>query len=110
VIDAQDRAGAHGTLSTVDIPGNVIVSNITWLTLQGTINDNARTLALNSAGNITQLILNDDNPTSQGGGRVTLTDNSQNYILGTAASATLTNVDNTISCRPARESRADTGQ
>jgi hypothetical protein len=91
-------SSAGGTIDTVDFSnaGNVAVSNNTALTLGGTL-ANTGTVALNSVGNGTFLIVNGSNLTLQGGGSVTLSDNSQNYIYGAAAADTLTNVDNTIS-------------
>ncbi|WP_426442478.1 DUF4347 domain-containing protein [Bradyrhizobium genosp. P] len=76
--------------------GAMTVSDGAILPLGGTI-DNTGTIALNSTGDETDLEIIVQGVTLQGGGQVTLSDNSQNVIFGGAAGATLTNVDNTIS-------------
>jgi hypothetical protein len=76
--------------------GPMTVSDGAILPLGGTI-DNTGTIALNSTGDETDLEVIVQGVTLEGGGQVTLSDNGQNVIFGGAASATLTNVDNTIS-------------
>src|SRR5215217_3671869 len=66
------------------------------LPLSGTIN-NSGAIALNSTGSETLLQLIRDGITLQGGGHVTLSDNTGNLIQGTSTAITLTNVDNEIS-------------
>ena len=66
------------------------------LPLSGII-DNTGTIALDSAGNETQLELIQNGITLQGGGQVILSDSGENFISGTIPNVTLTNVDNTIS-------------
>jgi hypothetical protein len=66
------------------------------LPLGGTV-DNTGTIALNSTGEGTDLVVLSDGVTLQGSGRVTLSDNTANAIVGSGVGATLTNRDNTIS-------------
>ena len=66
------------------------------LPLSGII-DNTGIIGLKSAGVGTLLQLIQDGITLQGGGQVTLSDDTNNVIAGTSASIILTNVDNTIS-------------
>ena len=81
---------------TTSNAGAMTISDGAMLPLGGTI-DNTGTIALNSTGDETDLEVLVNSVTLQGGGQVTLSDNSQNVIFGGASSATLTNVDNTIS-------------
>ena len=76
--------------------GTMTVGDAAMLPLGGTI-DNTGTIALNSTGDETDLEVLVNSVTLQGGGQVTLSDSSENVIFGGASSATLTNVDNTIS-------------
>jgi hypothetical protein len=78
----------------VENAGNMVVSDGAVLPLSGTI-DNAGTIALNSAGDQTELQIVGDGVTLEGGGQVTLSGAA--VIIGTGAGAVLTNVDNTIS-------------
>jgi hypothetical protein len=80
----------------VDNAGRMDIGDDAMLPLSGTI-DNTGTIALNSIGHETDLQLIGHGVTLSGGGQVILSDNSQNFISGTDPSATLTNVDNTIS-------------
>jgi hypothetical protein len=66
------------------------------LPLDGTVN-NTGTIALNSTGAETDLQLIEHGITLEGAGQVTLSDNAENVITGTAPDVILTNVDNTIS-------------
>jgi hypothetical protein len=66
------------------------------LPLGGTV-DNTGTIALNAAGNQTDLEILASGATLQGGGHVTLSDSSANVIVGSTAESVLTNVDNIIS-------------
>jgi hypothetical protein len=76
--------------------GPMTMSDGAILPLGGTI-DNTGTIALNSTGDETDLEIIVQGVALEGGGQLTLSDNSQNVIFGGASSATLTNVDNTIS-------------
>ena len=97
VFTTTDRGSLlDGSSSTVHSQGAVTVANNTSLNVSGTI-DNTGTISLSSAGNGTDLVMATGGATLSGGGAVTLSDNSQNYIVGTAATDTLTNTDNTIS-------------
>jgi hypothetical protein len=71
------------------------ISDGAILPLGGTT-DNTGTIALNSTGDETDLEVLIRNVTLQGGGQVTLSDNSQNVIFGGDATAVFSNVDNTI--------------
>jgi hypothetical protein len=80
----------------VENAGEMMVSDGAILPLDGTI-DNTGTIALNSSGDKTELQIVGDGVTLQGGGQITLSDSSENMIVGTNADAALTNIDNTIS-------------
>jgi hypothetical protein len=73
----------------------VTVTDDSSLTLAKTIT-NAGTLAVDSTGDATDLLIS-GTVSLQGGGSVTLSDNSNNEILSDGSTAKLTNVDNTIS-------------
>ena len=93
----QDRGSLlDGTTSTVNNQGVMDVSNNTSLSIQGTIN-NTGSINLQSVGNGTDLVVTASNATLTGGGVVVLSDNGNNFIVGSAAASTLTNVNNTIS-------------
>lgn len=81
-------------LSGLTNAGTVQVANNNSATLVGTIN-NSGAIQINSLGNATQLAANGP-VTLTGGGTVTLSDNSQNFLTGTLG-GTLLNVNNTIS-------------
>jgi hypothetical protein len=76
-------------------PGGMAIGDGAVLPLSGTV-DNTGTIALNSSGNETTLQLIQQGITLQGGGQVTLSDNSENVITGTSSDVALTNVDNII--------------
>ena len=76
--------------------GTMVVSDGAMLPLSGIVN-NTGTIALDSAGAVTELELIQHGITLQGGGQVTLSDSNGNFISGTVQGVTLTNVDNTIS-------------
>ena len=76
--------------------GSMVVSDGATLPLSGTI-INTGTIALNSTGDTTDLQIIQHGITLEGGGQLTLSDSSANFIFGTDPSVTLTNVDNTIS-------------
>ena len=79
-----------------NIAGTMTIGDGALLPLSGVIN-NTGTIALDSAGSTTTLELIQYGITLKGGGQVVLSDSSANFISGTLASVTLTNVDNTIS-------------
>ena len=63
----------------------------------GGIIDNQGTIGLASQGHASDLEILGEGAKLQGGGKIVLSDNGGNVIYGASASATLTNVDNTIS-------------
>ncbi|MBP0595350.1 Ig-like domain repeat protein, partial [Paraburkholderia sp. LEh10] len=77
-------------------PGVMTLNDGAMLPLGGTI-DNTGTIALASTGHETDLEVLVRNATLEGGGNVTLSDDSHNVIFGGTAEAMLINVDNTIS-------------
>jgi hypothetical protein len=83
-------SGAN-TLNSVAIAGGttVKVTDHTVLDLKGTI-ANGGTIALNSSGDSTQLIIS-GSVLLNGIGHVTLTDNTNNIIVSDGSAATLTN-------------------
>jgi hypothetical protein len=89
VFDGTTAAGA------VNNTGLVNIDNNTALTLQGSI-ANTGTIALNSTGNYTSLVIDLTNVTLNGGGALSLSTIGTNLIYGSTAGSTLTNVDNTI--------------
>ena len=76
--------------------GSMVISDGALLPLSGIVN-NSGTIALNSAGNGTELELIQHGLTLQGGGALTLSDSGANAIFGTGTDVLFTNVDNTIS-------------
>jgi hypothetical protein len=80
----------------IDNAGSIGIGDGATLPLSGMVN-NTGTIALNSTGNETDLQIIQHGVTLQGGGRVILSDSSENVISGTDPHVTLTNVDNTIS-------------
>ncbi len=90
--DANFRFNEEPTTSNA---GSLTIGDGATLPLGGTI-DNAGTIALNAAGEETDLVLLSGDVTLQGGGAVTLSDNAANAIVGSAADTTLTNLDNII--------------
>src|SRR5205807_5226986 len=76
--------------------GTMSVDDGAILPIGGTI-DNTGTIALGSTGDETDLEILVRGATLQGGGTLTLSDNSANVVFGGDPSAMLTNVDNTIS-------------
>jgi hypothetical protein len=79
----------YGALNGVTNAGNVQISNSGELYISGTIN-NTGTLAVNSAGNSTELYVNSPTATLQGGGTVTLSDSNNNYIVAATSGNQLT--------------------
>ena len=76
--------------------GTMTIADGAILPLGGVI-ENSGTIALGSTGSETDLQILVESVTLQGGGHVVLSDNANNVIFGGAASATLINIDNTIS-------------
>ena len=76
--------------------GTMTISDGAILPLGGVV-ENSGTIALASTGAETNLQVLVESLTLQGGGQVLLSDEDSNVIFGGAASATLNNVDNTIS-------------
>ena len=81
---------------TTENTSNMTISDGAMLPLTGIIH-NTGTISLNSTGNETDLQLIEHGITLEGGGRVLLSDSSENFVTGTLSDVTLTNVDNTIS-------------
>jgi hypothetical protein len=81
---------------TTENPGALTISDSAILPVGGTIDDTG-TIALNAAGNETDLEILVRGATLTGGGQVVLSDDGQNAVFGGDASAVLDNVDNTIS-------------
>ena len=75
--------------------GTISVANGAALEITGTF-DNSGTLALNASGAATELMIA-GNATLTGAGKVTFSNNAGNAIASNCASASLTNVNNTIS-------------
>jgi hypothetical protein len=90
-------AGTTSTLSGVTLSSGttVTVSDLSALALKGTIT-NGGTLALDSTGDLTQLLIDPGTVKLTGGGALALTDNAQNIITGATPTAVLDNVNNTI--------------
>jgi hypothetical protein len=84
-----------------DNNGTMTIGDGATLSLGGTI-DNSGMIALGSTGDATDLEVLIQGGTFQGGGQVTLSDNSQNVIYGGAASAVLTSRQHDFGRRPAR--------
>ncbi len=98
-IDAASLGAANFLFNeepTTSNAGSMTIGDGAMLPLGGTI-DNAGTIALNSAGDLTELVILSDGFTLQGGGTVTLSDNAGNAIVGSGADTTFTNLDNIIS-------------
>jgi hypothetical protein len=85
----------NGLTQSVTNLGTVVVSNNTVLYAEGTIT-NQGTLQLASSGYGTALIVESAAVTLTGGGVVALSDNTNNYIEGAAATNVLDNLNNTI--------------
>lgn len=79
-----------GTFNGLTNSGTLQVPNNNTATLVGAIN-NTGAIQLNSVGNLTELIVGGSHVTLGGGGSVTLSNSSQNFIFGTAGSNVLTN-------------------
>jgi hypothetical protein len=76
--------------------GTMTISDGALLPLSGVVN-NSGSIVLNSSGTSTSLEVLVENVRLQGGGQLTLSDNSNNVIFGGTTSATLINIDNVIS-------------
>jgi fibronectin-binding autotransporter adhesin len=94
VFQITSSAEFDGTGSTVNLTGSFVVDDATTLQLAGGIANNG-TIALDSAGDATELLM-EANTTLSGGGQVTLSDSAANYVFAAAASNSLVNVNNTI--------------
>ena len=96
-VDAASLGAANFLFNeepTTNNPGTMAIGDGAILPLGGSV-DNSGTIALNSAGDKTELVLS-GGVTLEGGGAVTLSDNTGNAIVGNGAATTLTNLDNTI--------------
>ena len=74
---------------------NLEVANAESLNFNGTI-QNAGTIKLLSAGNLTSFLAGSSGATLTGGGTISLTNNGNNRIYGASPTTTLVNQDNTI--------------
>ncbi|MDQ2860916.1 MAG: hypothetical protein M3T55_09360, partial [Pseudomonadota bacterium] len=83
------------TTSAVTSQATVSVSDGTALTMQGQVVNSGRIL-VNAASALTHLTVGSAGLTLSGGGTVSLSNNALNHFSGVTATATLTNVDNTI--------------
>jgi phosphodiesterase/alkaline phosphatase D-like protein len=92
----MQNPGSNATLNGVTISAGSTFTgdDDSSTTLQGTITNHG-TIALNSGGNNTNLVIS-GTVSLTGGGIVTVANNFANRIYGTFGSETLTNVDNTI--------------
>jgi hypothetical protein len=70
---------------------SLLFNNGTSLTVSGNTISNAGTISLNSTGSFTELVIGAANVTLNGGGTLTMSNNSQNFIFGAATADTLTN-------------------
>jgi len=76
--------------------GDMTIGDGATLPLGGTV-ANTGTIALNSTGEETDLVVLSGGVTLQGGGEVSLSDNPGNAIVGSGADTTFANLDNIIS-------------
>ena len=81
--------GTADTLNGTTVAGSVSAGDGTALTLKGTIG-NSGSIALDSSGDATDLMLN-GKVTLAGGGTLALSDSAGNAVLSNGAAATLTN-------------------
>ena len=82
------RGPESATLSGLTMSGNYVVSDGASTTLAGAINFKGN-VSLNSTGDTTQLVIGSSKVTLAGGGTVTLSASSLNYIQGSAATNVL---------------------
>ena len=97
-VDAASLGAANFLFNeepTTKNAGTMAIGDGATLPLGGTV-DNSGTIALDSAGGKTALVVPSGGITLEGGGEVTLSDNNGNAIVGGGADTTLTNLDNTI--------------
>jgi len=87
---ALDISGAAAGSLKIDSDDSLSFNNNTNLTVSGNIT-NAGNISLNSGGNFTELIIGASNVTLSGAGTLTLGNNANNFILGSAAANKLTN-------------------
>jgi hypothetical protein len=95
-ITAGNFTALNGTGSGRNV-GTIAVGDGAAFTVGGAFDNRHGTISLESAGAATRLIVAAGGATFSGGGRIILGDNTRNQVRGAAATATLTNVDNTIS-------------
>jgi hypothetical protein len=93
-INARTFTATTGTGSGVNA-GTINIDNNAYMTVAGALN-NSGSINLVSLGNDTRLSLS-GNVVLKGAGKLTLSDNANNTIIGYAAADTLTNFNNTIS-------------
>ncbi|WP_369722030.1 Ig-like domain-containing protein [Bradyrhizobium sp. LLZ17] len=81
---------------TTENPGAMTIGDGAMLPLTGEIH-NTGTISLQSTGDQTTLELIEHGITLDGGGQLVLSDDADNYVVGSVSDVTFTNVDNTIS-------------
>ena len=97
VIETVDSGSVlDGTKNAVTIAGSLNILDRTGLAAQGTI-DNIGSINLNSTRYGDTLTIGSVGAALTGAGQIVLDDASNNVITGSSATATLTNVNNTIS-------------
>jgi len=88
-------AGLDGTANAVTNTGTFAIQNNATLSILGSI-ANQGLIALQSANATTELVIASALVKLSGGGTISLSDNGNNYIFGTASTNVLDNVNNTI--------------
>jgi fibronectin-binding autotransporter adhesin len=76
---------------TLNSANSWTLSNAETLTIDGNAISNAGKMLLNSTGNATELIIGSPSVTLSGGGTLTMSNNANNYIFGSAAADVLLN-------------------
>lgn len=90
-----NSAGLDGTANAVTNTGTFAIQNNATLSILGSI-ANQGLIALQSANATTELVIASPLVKLSGGGSISLSDNGNNYIFGTASTNVLDNVNNTI--------------
>ncbi len=80
---------------TGGLAGTIAIGDAATLSLAGTVT-NSGTIKLGSTGDTTELRLAGPSVTLEGGGTISLSNSTANYIFGNSGSFRLTNVNNTI--------------
>jgi hypothetical protein len=96
VVSADSTYGDAIAAKTFTNQGAVTIGDVDGLVLSGRIS-NTGEIELNSSGQTARLTIAATGVVLSGGGKVQLSDNTNNTIIGVSGAATLTNTDNTIS-------------